>query len=86
MKVMTPIFLKSPVQVICSPGTKLCIIRKPYGKSAPLPAPSRNSYFIRTSHCNSLSKAALTEVSMYTGQQSCVECCKTLSNFQKNTF
>jgi hypothetical protein len=32
MKVMTPIILKRPVQVIRSPGTKLCIIRKPYAK------------------------------------------------------
>jgi hypothetical protein len=82
MKVMTPIFLKRPVQIIRSPGTKLCIIRK----FAPLLAPSRNSFFNRTSHCNSLSTVASTEVSLYKGQQSCVECCITLSNFQKNTF
>ena len=36
MKVMTHRFLKRPVQVIRSPGTKLCIIRKSYGKFAPL--------------------------------------------------
>jgi hypothetical protein len=72
MKVMTPIFLKRPVQVIRSPGTKLCIIGKPYGKFATVPAPSRNSYFNRTSHCNSLSTAASTEVPLHTGDQSCV--------------
>lgn len=48
MKLMTPIFLKRSLQVIRYPGTKLCIIRKPYGKFASLPAPSRNSYFNRT--------------------------------------